>query len=139
MLLTLKYICSLIDAQVVKGVPPDRIVLGGFSQGCAISLLVHLASKFSRKLVGICGFSSFLPLPDRLQDLRKDADLRPEIGDVPILFSRGTKDMLVPKRYHRICLQKLKDLGIRDELGEAHEYDGLGHTISGAILRDICD
>jgi len=27
---------------------------------------------------------------------------------------------------------------VGDELVERHEYDGLGHVASGAVLRDMC-
>ena len=134
---SVKYIVSLIDEQVAEGVPLERIVVGGFSQGCAISLLLGLASKYSGKLGGICGLAGFLPLADRIAELRKEAELPERIGDTPIFFMRGSRDMLVPKRYYRMCTEKLTELGVGNHL-EAHEYEGLGHTISGPVIRDMC-
>jgi len=44
-LASVEYVCGLIDAEVEKGVKPKRIVAGGFSQGCAVSLITGLASR----------------------------------------------------------------------------------------------
>lgn len=41
----MEYLCTLIDGEVEKGIKPERIVVGGFSQGCAISLVTGLASR----------------------------------------------------------------------------------------------
>ena len=59
MLESVAYIESLIDACVNKGIPPERIVLGGFSQGCAMSLLTDFtSSKYSGRLAGVVGLVS---------------------------------------------------------------------------------
>jgi predicted esterase len=47
-----RYIESLIDAEVASGIPSNRIVVAGFSQGGAVALLM-LRSK--HKLAGIVG------------------------------------------------------------------------------------
>lgn len=71
MLDSVAYVESLIDACVSKGIPPQRIVLGGFSQGCAMALLTDLtSSKYAGHLAGIVGLMGYLPLCDRLPDLR---------------------------------------------------------------------
>lgn len=139
MIQSAKYILSLIEHQVAQGIPLERIVIAGFSQGCAMSLLMGLTSKYSGKLGGICGLAGFLPLADRFGDLRRDAELPQQVGRIPIFFMRGTRDMLVPKRYYRLCTEKLQELGLADELVEAKEYNDLGHSLSGAVIRDVCD
>lgn len=138
---SVKYIESLIDACVRKGVPPQRIVVGGFSQGCAVSLLGDLISaKYSGKLAGIVGLMGYLPLADghRIQKLRAKADLPPVLGEVPIFLARGKKDMLVPSRYFEEAVKKLHELGLNEGALEAHEYEGLGHSLSGPVLKDMC-
>jgi predicted esterase len=37
---SVKHLHSIIDEQIGKGIPNDRIIVGGFSQGGAVSLLV---------------------------------------------------------------------------------------------------
>ena len=138
---TVAYLESLIDACVNKGIPPNRIVLGGFSQGCAMSLLTDLVSpKYSGRLAGIVGLMGYLPLSAayRLHDLRAHAGLPADVGEVPVFLARGQKDQLVPGRVWRQSLKKLDDLGLNKEAMEVHEYEGLGHGLSGPVLRDVC-
>lgn len=138
---SIKYIESLVDACVRKGVPPQRIVVGGFSQGCAVSLLGDLISeKYSGKLAGIVGLMGYLPLADgnRIQGMRAKAGLPPVMGEVPVFLARGKKDILVPSRYFEQAVTKLKELGLNESALETHEYDGLGHTLSGPVLKDLC-
>ena len=138
LLKSVAYIESLIDACVRKGIPPNRIVLGGFSQGCALSLLTDLISKnYSGRLAGIAGLCGELPLADgtRLQQLRAHNGLPPSHGEQPIFLARGTKDSLIPKRVWNQTLKGLKGLSATNV--EEHEYEA-AHTIHGPMLRDLC-
>ena len=59
---------ELLDALKAKGFPPEQITLGGFSQGCLMSLEVGL--RYPHKLAGIVGISGYLCDPDKvLQEL----------------------------------------------------------------------
>ena len=138
MLASVHYVETLIDREISKGIPVERIVVGGFSQGCAISLLVALTSKYSGKIAGACGLAGSLPLPGSIGRLREAASLPTEVGHCPIFFTRGSRDMLVPRRFYTTGIERLQDLGVRNGLLEPHEYEGLGHTISGAVIRDMC-
>ncbi|KAK4549080.1 hypothetical protein LTR36_007536 [Oleoguttula mirabilis] len=138
---TVAYIESLIDACVNKGIPPNRIVLGGFSQGCAMSLLTDLTSKkYAGRLAGIAGIMGYLPLASghKLQDIRAHHDLPPTHGEVSVFLARGKKDQLIPKRIWNQTLKKLEDLGLNSSSMDVHEYEGLGHSLSGPLLRDLC-
>jgi predicted esterase len=139
MLETVAYIESLIDACVSKGIPPQRIVLGGFSQGCAMSLLTDLtSSKYAGRLAGIVGLMGYLPLCDRLPDLRAKAGLPATHGDVPIFLAKGKQDQMIPKRVWEQCLKGLSMAGVEESSLMAKEYEGVGHSISGGVLMDLC-
>lgn len=141
MLKTVKYIESLIDACTRKGIPPQRIVLGGFSQGCAMSLLTDLVSeKYSGRLAGIVGLMGYLPLAsgNKINNMRAHAGLPPVVGEVPVFLAKGQKDMMIPRRLWNHGLKKLEELGLNKEAMEVHEYEGLGHSLSGPLLRDMC-
>ena len=141
MLKSVAYLESLIDACTRKGIPPNRIVLGGFSQGCAMSLLTSLISeKFSGKLAGIVGVMGYLPLSSgyRVQDLRARAGLPTTVGEVPVFLARGKKDILIPKTWWNHSLKKLEELGLNEGAMEVHEYEGLGHGFSPRMLGDMC-
>ena len=51
---------GLIQDEIESGVDPSHIVLGGFSQGAAMSLLAGLTSDYM--LAGIACLSGWLPL-----------------------------------------------------------------------------
>jgi pimeloyl-ACP methyl ester carboxylesterase len=53
-------ICALIDQEIARGVAPERIVLAGFSQGCAMAL--HTGLRYPKRLAGIVALSGYLPL-----------------------------------------------------------------------------
>lgn len=137
MLNSREYIVTLVDSLVAEGVPEDRIVLAGFSQGHAMALLATLTSKYADRLGGIACLSGYLPLAEEVGRLRKEAGLGDKVQkQVPVFIARGKNDMLVPKRYHGIQLAKLKELGVEDSAVEVHEYEGLGHQV---IQRELFD
>lgn len=139
MLRSLAIIEQLIDDAMKEGTRPERIVIGGFSQGCAMTMLVGLMSNLGGRLGGLVGLSGFMPLHDRIAGLRKERGLGETVeADVPLFLARGTRDMLVPKRYWRLCAEKLKEVGVKDDLVESHEYEGLGHSASGQEMRHLC-
>ncbi|CZT18532.1 uncharacterized protein RCC_04377 [Ramularia collo-cygni] len=135
-----KYLESLIDAAVAAGTPVNRIVLGGFSQGGAMSLLTHMrSSKYSGKLAGIAALLTWLPLVDgkkRLQEIRTEAGLD-TAPTTPIFLARGTKDEFVPKRAWFYSLEALLEIGVPAEALEINEYR-IGHTVNGPLIRDLC-
>lgn len=140
MMVTVGYLTTLIDDLIVKGIPPHRIVLGGFSQGHAMALLTGLVSKYAGLLGGLVGLSGYLPLPDRLGALREGSGLPTEVNDDnPIFLARGTGDRLVPKRHHRLCYENLYKLGVKETNVTLKEYEGMGHVMGGAELRDLCE
>lgn len=141
MLKSSMYLESLIDAAVANGTPVNRIVLGGFSQGCAISLLTYMrSSKYSGKLAGVVGLLGWLPLVDgkkRLQELRTEAGLQEKDLKVPMFLARGTKDEFVPKRAWFYSLEALIEIGVDPAVLDIHEYP-IAHTINGSCMRGLC-
>jgi len=91
----------LIDREIERGVPSERIVLAGFSQGGAIALQAGLGS--GRRLAGILALSTYLPLPD---DLSPANPIAP-----PILMLHGDHDGVVPMPVAQISEQHLNRLG----------------------------
>jgi predicted esterase len=55
-----RQINNLIDAEIESGIPPHRVIVGGLSQGAAVSVLTGLATE--RKLAGIFALSGYIPL-----------------------------------------------------------------------------
>jgi phospholipase/carboxylesterase len=53
---------SLVDW--LGALPYDRVVVGGFSMGCVLSLATSLGADLARRPVAVCGFSGFVPVVD---------------------------------------------------------------------------
>lgn len=102
------YFHSLIDAEVAKGIPSNRIVIGGFSQGGAMSLISGLTYK--DKLGGIFGLSCYLLLQSKIKDMIP-AD-NPNAA-TPIFMGHGDADQVVAHRYGEMSAQKLTELGYK--------------------------
>jgi phospholipase/carboxylesterase len=83
---------DLVERENRRGIPCERIVLAGFSQGGAIAL--HTGLRHPRRLAGLMVLSSYLVLDDTF-----DRERSPENADVPIFLAHGTMDPLVaPER-----------------------------------------
>lgn len=103
---TRDYLNGLIQAEIDAGIPPERIVLGGFSQGAAMSLFTGLTGP--NKLAGIVGMSSWLPLDTKLPEFLKKSDLNKK---TPILMCHGTTDVVVPTELGKLTFDLLKSTG----------------------------
>ena len=58
--------------RIARGIPAHRIVLAGFSQGCAMAL--HTGLRFPQALAGIMALSGYLPLAERFPAERSGAN-----------------------------------------------------------------
>jgi phospholipase/carboxylesterase len=77
-----------VRGEVESGVPADRIVLAGFSQGGAVALFAGLRHR--QRLAGILALSTYLPFPGQLAAEKSAAN-----ADVPILMCHGREDPMV--------------------------------------------
>jgi phospholipase/carboxylesterase len=80
---------ALIAAENRKGVPFERIVLAGFSQGGAVAL--QTALRFGERLAGILALSTYLPLSAKLEGERSKAG-----SGLPIFMAHGLYDDVIP-------------------------------------------
>lgn len=67
MLASVRSISSLVSSEIDAGIPANRIVVGGFSQGAVISYLTALTSE--RKLAGVVALSGFLGMADKIKSV----------------------------------------------------------------------
>ena len=80
---------ALIDEERARGVEARRIVLAGFSQGSAMTLLTGL--RYPERLAGLVAMSGYLPLAATLA-----AERSPANAEVPIFMAHGQYDPVVP-------------------------------------------
>jgi phospholipase/carboxylesterase len=78
----------LLEREMARGIPANRIVLAGFSQGCAITLGAGL--RFGQRLAGLAGLSGYLPLAGTTAAERHDANAL-----TPVFMAHGQRDAIV--------------------------------------------
>lgn len=90
----------MINNEIKSGVPADRIILGGFSQGGALAL--YAALTFPEKLAGVLGLSCWLPLFQTFPASKVCPD------SVPILLLHGDSDPIVGYKFAQLSHSLLK-------------------------------
>lgn len=110
---------ALLAREKERGIPASRIVLAGFSQGCAMALLTGLRHR--ERLGGIVGLSGYLPLAASTAAERSDANAL-----APIFMAHGTHDNVVPIARGRDSCELLRKLGYDVSW---HEYP-MAHSVS---------
>ncbi|KAJ6569678.1 phospholipase carboxylesterase [Mycena capillaripes] len=116
---------SLILAQIHRGVDARRIILVGFSQGAALSLMVALSTLHD--LGGVASLSGWIPPRARDQTITSP--------NVPILWCHGTADPQIPISMAEDAVSYLRK-HVRDKV-EYNTYPGLQHTINDDEVNDL--
>lgn len=119
-------IAALVDRERRRGVAAQRIVLMGFSQGCAMALMTAL--RYPERLAGAVGLSGYLPLAATTAAERSTAN-----AGLPVFMAHGRQDpVVVPARgtdsrdalrtlghdvewhdypmQHSVCMEEIEDL-----------------------------
>jgi phospholipase/carboxylesterase len=120
------YIESLISKEIARGIPANRIVLAGFSQGGAIALQTALRHK--QALGGVMALSTYLPLKASLE---KEKTLLNQ--HIPIFMGHGTNDNVITFSTNHLTIEVLKAQHYRINF---HEYP-MAHTVSAQEIDDI--
>ena len=81
-------VSALIAREAERGIPPERVVLAGFSQGGAIAL--HAGLRYPHTLAGIIGLSTYLPLK------AATGEFHAANRKTPLFMAHGTLDPVVP-------------------------------------------
>ncbi|KAF2635083.1 Phospholipase/carboxylesterase [Massarina eburnea CBS 473.64] len=114
------YFHSLIDAEIAKGIAANRIVIGGFSQGGAMSLISGITYK--NQLGGIFGLSCYLLLHQKIKEL-VPAD-NPNQA-TPIFMGHGDADQVVAHKFGKSSADELVKLGYKVDF---RTYENLVHS-----------
>lgn len=97
-------IVALIERERERGVPPEKVVLAGFSQGGAMAL--HTGLRTAEPLAGVLVLSAYLLLPQRFDEERS-----PQSQRVPVLFAHGRFDPVVPFGLGKVAHDRLARAG----------------------------
>ncbi|KAJ5820608.1 hypothetical protein N7474_006199 [Penicillium riverlandense] len=124
------YFNTLIKEEMEKGIKPSRIVLGGFSQGGAMSVFTGVTGK--EKLGGVFGLSCYLLLSDRIKNYVPENWPN---KNTPFFLAHGLDDAVVPFQFGEKSSQTLKELGLKDVT--FNRYPDLGHSADPAEIDDL--
>ncbi len=117
---------TLIATEKARGIPAGRIVVAGFSQGCAMALMTGL--RHAERLAGIVGLSGYLPLAALTAAERHGAN-----HDTPVFLAHGTRDGVVPIARATASRDALEALG---HPVEWHEYP-MEHSVCMEEIADL--
>lgn len=124
------YFHDLIANEISSGIPSERVVLGGFSQGAAMSLLSGIT--FPSKLAGIFGLSGYMLLHNKVGELV--AQVGDSNKDTKIFMGHGEDDPLVKAEWGKLTEQLLKSLGFKVNL---RIYPNLAHSTDPVEIEDL--
>ncbi|KAF9154208.1 hypothetical protein DFQ27_003415 [Actinomortierella ambigua] len=108
------------------GIPANRIVVGGFSQGCVLGLMIGLTTEF--KYAGLLSLSGYLPLHKKIMSMTSEANQK-----TPIFWGHGSADPVVRYEFGKHSAELLKK----------HKYNvnfntyEMGHSACPEEIRDI--
>lgn len=117
---------ALIANEKARGIAAERIVVAGFSQGCAMALMTGL--RHGERLAGIVGLSGYLPIAATTAAERHAAN-----HDTPVFLAHGRQDPVVPIARAQQSRDALAALGYTVEW---HEY-AMAHSVCIEEIGDL--
>jgi len=117
---------ALIAREKARGIPASRIILAGFSQGCAMTLQTGL--RHPETLAGLLCLSGYLPLAPKTA-----AEHTPQSLATPVFMAHGRQDGVVPIARAEASHATLAALGYQVEW---HAYP-MQHTLCQDEIDDI--
>lgn len=117
---------QLIEREKSRGIPAERIVLAGFSQGCAMAIQTGL--RYPEKLAGLLCLSGYVPIHTTIVEERHRAN-----HDTPIFMAHGRADQVIPIDRAEKSRDLLQAFGYSVEW---HEYQ-MQHSVCPEEIDDI--
>jgi len=117
---------AILANEKARGIPAGRIVIAGFSQGCAMALMAGL--RHPERLAGIAGLSGYLPLAELTAAQASAAN-----QGVPVFLAHGTQDnvVLLPR-----ALASRDALAAMGYAVEWHAYP-MAHSVCPEEVADL--
>ncbi|MCK4744371.1 MAG: dienelactone hydrolase family protein [Sulfuriflexus sp.] len=115
---------NLIEKEIAQGIPAEKIILAGFSQGGAVILQVGL--RYPQRLGGIMVLSSYVPLSETLAAEKHSAN-----QSVPIFYAHGEEDDIIPISF----AEQSRDL----LLAQGYKVEWSSYAMPHAVVPDEID
>lgn len=116
----------LLDKLIEQGIPANRILLAGFSQGGVIAL--HLLPRLPYKLAGVMALSTYMAVPGKLKEEMTGVN-----KNTAVLMNHGTHDEVVPYSAGQAAFNALKFAGFTVNWAEYR----MGHSVCPQQIADI--
>jgi predicted esterase len=113
-------LASLVEYLTGAGIPAERIMLLGFSQGACLTL--EFVARNARRYGGVAGLSGGLIGPDGTP-----RDYPAGLADTPIFLGCSDTDFHIPKTRVELSAQVLQRLGGNVTV---RLYPGMGHGVN---------
>ena len=97
-------ISELVDQQIALGIPANKIILAGFSQGGVIA--VNTALQYPQKLASIIALSTYMPAWEHFKTKTKAIN-----QSTPTLIAHGSFDPIVPFAAGQLLKENLEENG----------------------------
>jgi phospholipase/carboxylesterase len=117
---------AVLANEKARGIAAHRIVLAGFSQGCAMALMTGVRHK--ERLAGIVGMSGYLPLAATTAAERSQAN-----AATPVFLAHGRQDPVVVMERGQASREALQQLGYPVEW---HDYP-MAHSVCAQEVADL--
>ncbi len=117
---------ALIEHEKNRGLPAEKIILAGFSQGAVMALTTGLT--YPERLGGMIALSGYLPRADEILQQATIAN-----QSIPIFIGHGLEDSIVPYLLGKNAFQLLKK---NNDAVEWHAY-AMQHSVCAEEIVDI--
>jgi len=124
---TVKTISDLIEEEIGNGIPSNKIMLGGFSQGGASAM--YVGYTYPRKLAGLLFLSCYLPQREDFLSKVNETNLQTEF-----LMCHGESDGVIPLEWGKRSYDILLSLGCK---GSMQSYPGMAHEATNREIDDV--
>jgi len=125
---SIKFVETLIEHEIQRGIPAEKIVLAGFSQGAVVALATGL--RYSKSLAGILALSGYLANAEKTLAEASAANFI-----TPIFVAHGTEDTVVP---YMLGLQ-LSDVLQRNKYKISWHSYPMGHSVCKEEIGDMAE
>ncbi|MBV1776096.1 dienelactone hydrolase family protein [Burkholderiaceae bacterium DAT-1] len=101
---SVEHITALIKRENERGIPTERILIAGFSQGGAMAYTVGLT--YPEKLAGVIALSTYIPSPELIAE-----QAHPANAATPVFAGHGSMDPVVPMVLGQAAVEAVKTRG----------------------------
>ena len=99
-------VAKLIDREIERGIPSEKIIIAGFSQGGAVAY--ELGLSYPRRLAGVLALSTYFATEKTVKPSEANAG-------IPISVYHGTFDPMVPEALGVRSVESLKAMGFNPD------------------------